>query len=145
MDDRGIFAGEINKISAIKVIDKHFDYETMESDANIWVTELSRDKVGVYRKRKGQRERLFQNQVSVRESEMTSFFHRVYDFVRTAEYADVLCDDTDHRIEIIYNNYHKEVILNELFKGSEGLHSMIDRYIESTGITTFEKHMSSWG
>lgn len=139
----GLFAGVVNEISAITVTDKHFDYETMERNANIWVTELLPDKIKVYRKLKGSKKPIFKDEVTVDEGEMKNFFCQVFDFVRNADYEDILIDDTDHRTVIFYNIYHKEVFDNDLYKGGESLLTMIDRFAESKGVTTFEECMRS--
>ncbi len=77
--DQRLLAGRINEISSIKVVDKHFDYSTMEPDANVWVTELLSDRVKVYRKLKGQKGKVFQDQVDVPAEKMRGFFSKVYD------------------------------------------------------------------
>lgn len=136
-----LLAGRINEISCIKVVDKHFNYSTMEPDANVWVTELLPDRVKVYRKLKGQKGKVFQDQVDVPAEKMSGFFSKVYGFIRSAEYIDTPMDDTDHSISIYYNPYHKEIFKDNPCKDNEGLLWIIQRFTESTGITTFESHM----
>ena len=82
MDNNGKILGNNNDISSIKVIDKHFDYTTMEAAVNIWVTELHSDNIRAYRKLKGQKGKLFKDKVIVPEDRMIEFFHQVYEFVR---------------------------------------------------------------
>lgn len=139
--DQRLLAGRINEVSCIKVVDKHFDYSTMEPDANVWVTELLPDRVKVYRKQKGQKHKVFQDQVDVPIEKMRAFFDEVYEFIRTAEYLDIPVDDTSHSISIYYNPYHKEVFKDNPCKDNEGLLWIIQRFTEFTGITTFESHM----
>ena len=133
----------LNEIAYIKVTDKHFDFVTMTPDANIWVTELFSDKIRVYRKLKGQKGKAFRDQVDVPKEKMTEFFRKVYEYIRTAEYEDTPKDNTSHKVTVYYSPYHKEVIENDLYKGHDSLHWIINRFVESTDITTFEEHMNS--
>ena len=143
MKQDGLFSGIINEISYIRLTDKHFNYETMEANANIWVTELFPDKIRVYRKIKGQKEKLFKDEVNVQCEEMKVFFNQIYDFVRTAEYSGILIDDADHEIVIRYNTFHKEIILNNLYRGKDSLLRMISEFVDSKGVATFEESMGS--
>lgn len=143
MDYVGMYAGYINKITSVKMTDKHFNYETMERGANIWVTELCLDKIKVSRRLKGTRGKLFKDEVKVQTEEMMEIFDQIYDFVRNAEYADILIDDTEHEIVITYNDFHRETIINNLYKDDEDLIGMIEAFVESKDITSFSECMEN--
>jgi len=117
----------INEIKAIKVKIEHF---IPLSDQKTEFIEFNLDGVTTSYKERGKRKVLDIMPTFLDRDEMKSFFEEIYDFIRNASEEDLLTDDLNCEVEIIYSPAHREILDGNTLRGTELLIDKLQKFVD---------------